>query len=179
MTVREPPIRIVEYDFTWPDQFAREAEVLRAALGQVAVRIEHVGSTSVPGLAAKPVIDINVSVASLEPLDSYRKPLEALGYLFVFDDEMPDKHFFGKPKERPRTYHVHVCAVGSVHERSDVAFREYLRAHPAEANQYAALKRDLVARTDGERAAYMAGKDAYIKRTKARASRWVETGQAP
>lgn len=108
----DPAIRIVDYDPRWPAMFEREALNLRDSLGGFAIRIDHVGSTAVPGLAAKPVIDINVSVRDLRQVDTYRVPLEDLGYLFGPHPESPDLHFFGKPAERPRTFHVHVCEAG-------------------------------------------------------------------
>ena len=80
------PVRVVLYDGNWPDRFQQLAQPLRQALGPVALRIDHIGSTSVPGLAAKPVIDIQISVADFEPLDAYRLPLERLGYIFRADN---------------------------------------------------------------------------------------------
>src|SRR5690348_14073256 len=134
-------IVIVDYDPEWPAKFEREAAVLRAALGAVAHRIDHVGSTSVPGLGAKPVIDIQVSVASLLPLDAYRRPLEACGYTFFgILDEYP---FFKKPAAGPRTHHVHVCASGSDVEWRQLAFPAWLREHPDDRAEYEQLKRAL------------------------------------
>jgi GrpB-like predicted nucleotidyltransferase (UPF0157 family) len=76
-------VMIVPYDAEWPILFARLGSALRAALGDVALRIDHIGSTSVPGLDAKPIIDVQISVASFEPLNAYRGPLESLGYVFL------------------------------------------------------------------------------------------------
>ena len=109
---QDPAIRIVDYDPGWPGMFLREAAAIRTALGNTAVRIDHVGSTSVPGFAAKPIIDIDVSVRDIEPMESYLLPLESLGYLFVPFEDSPNLRFFGKPIERPRTHHVHVCEAG-------------------------------------------------------------------
>jgi GrpB-like predicted nucleotidyltransferase (UPF0157 family) len=133
------------------------------------VRLEHVGSTAVPGLAAKPILDLQVSVAALEPRERYGAPLERLGYLFVPAPESPDYHLFARPPERPRTHHVHVCAAGSDHEARHVAVRDFLRAHPDEAARYADLKRRLVARHPHDRLAYIAGKEAYMAALEARA----------
>ena len=128
-TSYDPAIRIIEYDPSWEETFEREAAVIRGTLGSGAVRVDHVGSTSVLGLLAKPIIDINVSVPDTMAVDSYRRPLEGIGYLFVPVPESPDFHFFGKPATRPRTYHIHVCAVGSLHERRQIAVRG-LPAYP-------------------------------------------------
>lgn len=165
----DPAIRIVDYDPAWPAMAAAEIDRIRAALGSVAVRLEHVGSTAVPGLAAKPILDIQVSVRALEPIEVFGEPLRRLGYLFVPDPEFPEYLFFGKPQERPRTHHVHVCAAGSEHERRHVAVRDYLRAHPEEAARYEALKRRVAAASPGDRLAYIAGKDEYLTALEARA----------
>jgi GrpB-like predicted nucleotidyltransferase (UPF0157 family) len=137
-------ITIVEYDPGWPSAFAAEAAGIQRVLGESAVRIEHVGSTSVPGLAAKPVIDIQVSVADLGSVDLHSRCLATLGYVHVplgdFDRVYP---FFQKPAEWPASHHVHLCAAGGEQERKHLAFRDFLRAHPLVAGQYLALKRRL------------------------------------
>ncbi|HUL53050.1 MAG TPA: GrpB family protein [Opitutaceae bacterium] len=143
-------IVIAPYDPAWPAEFSAEAVRIHDALGHLALRIEHVGSTSVPGLAAKPVIDIQISVASLEPRDLYCTRLAELGYthfpLGEFDRVYP---FFKRPAGWPGTHHVHLCVRGSEQERAHLAFRDYLRRNPAVAAEYAALKRTLAAGHDG------------------------------
>jgi GrpB-like predicted nucleotidyltransferase (UPF0157 family) len=138
---RDPAVRIVDYDPGWPGEAARELARVGAALGDLAVRLDHVGSTAVPGLAAKPIVDLQVSVAALEPQRAYVEPLEAIGYLFVPFATAPEYHFFGKPPERPRTHHLHVCQAGSVEELRHLAVRNLLRADPAEAALYEEVKR--------------------------------------
>ena len=144
-------IVISEYDAKWPVLFEEEAHRLRTAFGSVALRIEHVGSTSVPGLAAKPVIDIQVSVASLVPHGRYVDTMATLGYCHValgdFDLVYP---FFHRPAEFPGTHHVHLCDAGGEQEWKHLAFRNYLRAHPRVAREYEALKRELARAHDGE-----------------------------
>jgi GrpB-like predicted nucleotidyltransferase (UPF0157 family) len=138
------------YDHTWPVQFQAEADRIRLAFGHHAIRVEHVGSTSVPGLAAKPVIDIQVSVASLAACDLYHAWLSGLGYthfpIGTFDLVYP---FFKRPAAWPSSHHVHLCATGSTQERDHLAFRDYLRCNPAAADEYAALKRSLARFHDG------------------------------
>jgi GrpB-like predicted nucleotidyltransferase (UPF0157 family) len=169
----DPAVRIVPYDPAWPERFVQEAARLWQALAGVAVRIDHVGSTAVPGLAAKPIIDIQVSVHALEPLEAYRVPLEALGYLFVFNPEMPDFHFFGKPPERPRSYHIHVIQAGGPHEQRHLVVRDFLRAHPEVAREYAGLKRAVAEQHPGDRLSYMAGKEAFVVELERRALAWA------
>jgi GrpB-like predicted nucleotidyltransferase (UPF0157 family) len=170
----DPAIRIVDPDPGWAAAARAELDRLAAALGPVAVRLEHVGSTAVPGLAAKPILDLQLSVASLEPFSAYGDPLARLGYLFVADADMPDYLFFGRPPERPRTHHLHVCEAGGDQERRHVAVRDFLRAHPEEAAAYAELKRAVAARHPQDRFAYMSGKDGFVRELEARALRWRE-----
>jgi GrpB-like predicted nucleotidyltransferase (UPF0157 family) len=169
----DPAIRVVEYDPAWPALAAAEARRIEAAVGELAVRIDHVGSTAVPGLAAKPIVDLQLAVDALEPRARYVEPLEALGYLFAPDPESPDFHFFGLPAERPRTHHLHVCAVGSEHELRHLALRDYLRAHPDEVAEYAARKCDLATRHPGDRLAYIEGKDRHVAALERRALAWA------
>lgn len=103
-------VRIVDYDPEWPVAAAAELRRIREQLGAIAARAEHVGSTSVPGLAAKPILDLQLSVRDIKRRDTYVAPLTALGYLFVLDPTSPEYHYFAKPPERPRRYHLHVCA---------------------------------------------------------------------
>jgi GrpB-like predicted nucleotidyltransferase (UPF0157 family) len=155
-----------------------EAERLRlqGGLGDVAWRIEHIGSTAVPGLAAKPIIDIDIYVRAIDPMMPYREPLEALGYAYQFDPETPDLHFFGYPAERPRQFHVHVAEVASHHMQADLAVRDFLRKHLEVAQGYARLKRALTAQRPRDRDAYIAGKAAFMAALRARALRWASQG---
>ena len=95
--VLDPAITTVDYDPQWAAKFEIEKGRLIEALGDVAARIEHIGSTAVFGLAAKPIIDIDIYVRAIEPMAAYREPLEALGGVFQFDPETPRLHFFGYP----------------------------------------------------------------------------------
>ena len=168
-TSYDPAVRIVLHDPRWQEKFECEAAAVRGALGSVAQRVDHVGSTSVPGLPAKPIVDINVSVPDIMAVDSYRGPLERIGYLFVPVPESPDFHFFGKPAARPRTFHIHVCETGSLHERRQLAVRDYLRTHPEEAAAYGAVKRAIAERHPGDRPRYIAEKDPYVEALERRA----------
>jgi GrpB-like predicted nucleotidyltransferase (UPF0157 family) len=169
----DPAVRIVDYDRAWPGMAEQEMRRISNAVGDVAVRLEHVGSTAVPGLAAKPIVDLQLSVAVMRPRERYVAPLERLGYLFAPAPESPDYHFFAKPPERPRTYHLHVCETGSEHEFRHVAVRDFLRSHPDEATRYVALKREVVARHPQDRLAYIEGKDDYVTALERRAVSWA------
>jgi len=161
-------IQIIPYTAEWVLAFESEARSLRHALGERALRIDHVGSTAVPGLAAKPVIDIQVSVESLEPLEPYRVALAPLGYKFVsvgeFDRVYP---WFAKPGEWPSTHHVHLCVVGEEQEAVHLAFRDYLRNNSEQASRYEALKRGLAGEYEGKTLrsieSYSLAKSEFIK----------------
>ncbi len=135
-----PQLDVIPYDPRWPEQYVEERTRLSQALGDVAQRIEHNGSTSVPGLAAKPVIDIQISVVDLQPMDAYRIPLQQLGYFHVPHEDDAFCPFFHRPQEWPHTYHVHVVEIGSEEEARTLAFRDYLRDHTEVAEEYANLK---------------------------------------
>jgi putative glutamine amidotransferase len=161
---------LAEPDPTWPTRFEAEAERLRGALGDLAVRIDHVGSTSVPGLAAKPVIDVQVSVPSMVPRAAYMEPLVAAGYRWALDPWDDTHEFFSTVQDLDgrRSAHVHVCAAGSEWERRHLAFRDWLRAHPADAEAYARLKRDLAARHPRDIHTYTHEKGVFIRSIEAR-----------
>jgi GrpB-like predicted nucleotidyltransferase (UPF0157 family) len=153
-------IEVIAYDEHWPMRFAEWRTRLAAALGVVAVRIEHVGSTAVPGLDAKPIIDIGVTVADTEDEAAYVPAIESTGLQLRARE--PGHRYFRPPADRPRDVHVHVCAAGSAWEREHLLFRDYLRAHPAARQAYAELKRDLAERYPDDRLAYTDAKSAFI-----------------
>jgi GrpB-like predicted nucleotidyltransferase (UPF0157 family) len=162
----EPGIEIVPYDPAWPDAFARERDRIAAALGDLALRIDHNGSTAVPGLSAKPVIDIQISVHRLQPIEAYGPALERIGYVHVPHADDAFAPFFHRPAAWPHTHHVHVVASGGAEERRTLAFRDHLRAHPEAAREYERLKRDLAARHVGtdtaSREAYAEAKTRFV-----------------
>ena len=167
------PIIVVPYAPEWPARFADLAARLRQTLGAVAVRIDHIGSTAVPGLAAKPIIDIQISVHSFEPFDAIRLPLERLGYVWRSDNADRTKRYFREPVGTPRT-HVHVRKWGSWSEQFALLFRDYVRAHPGVATRYAEIKRELAERYRDDRHGYTEAKNPFIWATMAEASEWSQ-----
>lgn len=152
--------------------FRAEAARVRSALPAGLIEaVEHFGSTAIPGLVAKPVIDILVAVRSVEAARAAAVgPMEALGYAFWADNPKRDRLFFvrGLPPAPRRTHHVHMTALdGEMWRR--LSFRDYLRAHEAEAARYAALKRELAARFAGDREAYTAAKAGFVEEVLAKA----------
>lgn len=167
------PSRSSTHDPAWPGLFAELGGSLRTALGEVALRIDHIGSTAVPGLAAKPVIDVQVSVADLEPLEAYRAPLEDLGFVHRADNTERTKRYFREPAGHRRT-HIHVRRAGSFSEQFPLLFRGYLRAHPAGASPYAAVKRHLAASYGPDRAGYTEAKVPHMWEIIRRADDWAQ-----
>ncbi len=166
-------LEVVLYDPEWPRQFSEEHARLSAALGDLACRIDHNGSTAVPGLAAKPIIDIQMSVNSLFPIENYRGPLQKLGYVHVPHADDARCPFFHRGAQWPHSHHVHVVESGGNEERRTLAFRDYLRDHTAAAAEYARLKLELApafsATDSGKREEYAQAKGAFIERIVTRA----------
>lgn len=145
-SLTDEPVRIVPYDERWPKRFATEKIALEGAIGELAVGgIHHVGSTAVPGLEAKPTVDILVGVESLEASRACFEPLAELGYLHApyLPEEM---HWFCKPDPSRREFHLHLVPAESRRYRDELTFRDRLRTDPELTSRYAALKRDLAAR---------------------------------
>ncbi len=160
-------VELVAYDPDWPRQFAVEADRLRAVLDPaLVIGIEHFGSTAVPGLIAKPIIDILIAVHSLARAKAEAiEPILSLGYVYWADNPKPDRMFFVKgmpPYGARRTHHVHITEPDREMWRRRLPFRDYLRAHPDEAARYADLKRDLAQRHATDREAYTDAKTDYV-----------------
>ncbi|MBP8250862.1 MAG: GrpB family protein [Herpetosiphon sp.] len=167
------PIVIAPYDAEWATQFQHHAGMIRHALGDLALRVDHIGSTAVVGLAAKPVIDIQISVADFEPFERIRQPLEACGYRWRADNPDLTKRYFRETPPMPRT-HIHVRRLGSWSEQFALLFRDYLRTHPAACEQYAAEKYRLAQVYADQREAYTDSKIPIIWQTILAASEWSQ-----
>jgi GrpB-like predicted nucleotidyltransferase (UPF0157 family) len=159
-------VEIVDYDPRWPLLFDEEAERLRAVLDPaLIVGLEHFGSTAIPGLSAKPIIDILIAVRSLAAAQAaFIEALRKLDYVYWADNPKKDRMFFVKgmpPFGSKRSHHVHVAeSQGVMWQR--LAFRDYLRAHPEEAETYERLKKRLAAEHQTDREAYTDAKSAYV-----------------
>ena len=145
LTPHDAPITLAEYDPDWPRLFAREADRIRTVLGPAALRVEHVGSTSVPGLAAKPIIDILLVVADSAQESTYAPALEAAGYLLrIREPEWFEHRLFKGPDTN---INMHVFGAGTSEIDRMLAFRNWLRDHDEDRDLYARTKRELAART--------------------------------
>jgi GrpB-like predicted nucleotidyltransferase (UPF0157 family) len=169
----EDLIVIVPYDPEWPALFREVSSRLRSALGATARRIDHVGSTSVPGLDAKPVIDIQLSVASLLPEAPYLAPLESIGFRWHRDNPDRSKRLFREPLGEHRT-HLHVRESGSFDEQLNLLLRDYLRTHSGTASEYAWVKWDLAERFRNDREGYVRAKEPTVWEILRRAHDWAQ-----
>jgi GrpB-like predicted nucleotidyltransferase (UPF0157 family) len=155
------PIIVVDYDHNWPRLFQSLRKRIADALGDMAAAIEHVGSTAVPDLAAKPVIDIDVLLASETMLPAAIERLAGLGYTHQGNLGIPEREAFVTPANDP-PHHLYLCPPGSAEFRRHVAFRDYLRAHPKDAQIYAELKLALAQQFRNDRPAYNAAKTEFV-----------------
>ncbi len=155
------PVIILDYDPNWPGIFQSLRQRIADALGDIAAAIEHVGSTSVPDLAAKPIIDIDVLLASEGMLPAAIDRLANLGYVHRGNLGIPEREAFHTPPNDP-PHHLYVCPPGSAEFRRHVAFRDYLRAHPKEAKVYGELKIALAKRFREDRPAYNLAKTEFV-----------------
>jgi GrpB-like predicted nucleotidyltransferase (UPF0157 family) len=160
---------LVPYNEAWPSLFLEERVRIERALGSLAEGIEHVGSSAVPGLVAKPILDIMVGVRSLRDVDHCIQALERICYEYRAEAGVPGRLFFRKGD--PRTHHLHVAEIGSEFWERHLAFRDYLRAHPETVLEYAQLKCDLATRFRGDRAAYTEAKTSFISEVVRRATK--------
>lgn len=169
------PVVIVDYDPRWPRFFDEEKTNILRVIGPVVVAIEHIGSTAVPGLAAKPIVDIMVGVQHLSDAGWCIQPLKTLGYEYVSEHEksLPERRYFRKGNvrrmEQGSTHHLHMVEAASDFWSRQLLFRDYLREHPEEARRYADLKRTLAVRFASDRESYTNAKTDYVQEIVARA----------
>ena len=165
------PICILDHDPRWSELFRALAERVRTTLGNTVIAIEHVGSTAVPGLAGKPVIDLDVVVLP-QNFELAIERLASLGYAHEGDRGVTGRDAFRWPPGEAR-HHLYLCAPDSPALRDHLRFRDYLRAHPETARAYAELKRELARRNPGDREAYQAAKSGFIEAVTGRAAAFL------
>lgn len=162
-----------DYSPQWPQEFQAEATRLRELLGDTLVEIHHIGSTAVPGLPAKPIIDLLPVARSLAAIEAATPMLEAAGYQAWGEYGLPGRRYFTKDRDGVRTHNIHIYQVGDPDIARHLAFRDYLRRHPAVRDDYAAVKRAGYARHPADIGAYSDHKNAWIKRIEQRALAWA------
>lgn len=165
-------IRVAAHDSAWAGRFSEAAEALAQAFGAV-VAIHHIGSTSVPGLAAKPIIDLCVEIDTLARADAREADVVALGYEALGEHGLPRRRYYRREENGERTHHVHLWAAGDPEVARHLAFRDYLIAHPDVADRYGDLKTALAAQFEWDVDGYIAGKDAFVEDIEVQALRWA------
>lgn len=154
-------VRLLEYDARWPELFAAEAERMSDWCGALPLKLEHIGSTSIPGMCAKPVLDILAGRPRDAAVADYAIALGQAGYVHRGERGVPGREFFRRGN--PRAYHVHLVEEGGRLWGEYLAFRDYLRAHDDAARRFADVKRGLAARFSDDREAYIAAKSPHVE----------------
>ena len=166
-------VEVVPHNPRWRNAFEAEAKHIGAALGENVVAIHHIGSTAIPDIYAKPVIDLLVEVGNITEVDERSSAMEALGYEAMGEFGIPGRRYFRKDnQEGIRTYQIHVFDAGSAQIDRHLAFRDYMIAHPEDARKYSELKRKLAKEHSQSINGYMDGKDSFIKEIDRKALRW-------
>jgi GrpB-like predicted nucleotidyltransferase (UPF0157 family) len=160
----QPTLVIAAYSPEWPREFERESAALRVALAPLPIHIEHIGSTSVPGMSAKPIIDIMLGAASLSDVEAHMPLIKQLGYKHLPEmrELMPDNRFFAKPATLPRRFHLHAVEYNGEFWRDHIAFRDVLRKDAQLAADYLALKSRLAAEFKLQPKRYTDAKGPFI-----------------
>lgn len=166
-------VEVVPHDPRWRDAFEAEAKHLADALGDNVAAVHHIGSTAIPNIYAKPVVDLLVEVRDIADVDGRSAAMESLGYEVLGEYGIHGRRYFRKDnREGIRTHQVHAFEAGSAEAGRHLAFRDYMIAHPAEAQSYSRLKRKLAEEHPQSIDGYMDGKDDFIKEMDRRAARW-------
>lgn len=160
------------YSKIWPGMFRAEAARITAVLGDEVVAVHHIGSTAVPGMSAKPIMDILLEVRGISRLDRPAPEMACMGYGAKGEFGIPGRRFFVKPDEARPTHHVHAYGVGDPEIERHLAFRDYVISHPEDARDYARLKEDLARRFPADIEGYVDGKDAFVSAVEKRAMIW-------
>ena len=157
--------------------YDKEAESVKSALGNLAVRIHHIGSTAIPSTCAKPIIDILVEAAEIESIDSRNDAMIELGYEPRGEFGIPGRRYFSKGTDEKRTHHVHIFQVGGPQVDRHLNFRDYLIAHPDMAREYCRIKKQLAVQYPNDIGNYSDGKSEFINDIDQRALKWANANK--
>jgi GrpB-like predicted nucleotidyltransferase (UPF0157 family) len=161
--LRRKKVRISSYKPAWKKLYKKEEKLLRSVIGEYILDIQHVGSTSIPGAKAKPIIDIVIGLEKLKDGEKCIKPLKKLGYEYYRDTAARGRYFFAKGSEKNRTHYIHMGKLNGRFWKNHILFRDYLRKHKKAVKEYNELKEDLSKKYKDDRDAYTSHKDAFIK----------------
>ena len=156
-------VKLLAYDPKWAEYFSQEKELLSKTLREKVLDIRHIGSTSIAGMPAKPILDILAAVKTLAEVQSLTQDLNKIGYEDKGDGGVSGRRFFVKGGKARRTHHLNFCEMNSFFWRSHLAFCDYLERHPDVARQYSELKRGLADKFPNDRGAYTAGKEEFVR----------------
>lgn len=156
-------VEVVEYNLNWPAAFKVETEILSNLLGEELITIHHIGSTSIPNLPAKPIIDIMPVVKAISNVDKFDQEFIRLGYLPMGEYGMPNRRFFIKGTFENRTHHVHVFQEGDENIKRHLEFRDFMIKNPDKAKEYGDLKLKLAKEFEYDIEGYINGKEVFIK----------------
>ncbi|UOQ95342.1 GrpB family protein [Halobacillus shinanisalinarum] len=167
-------VEVISYQKQWSLEFKQEANVLNQIFNQEIVHIDHIGSTAVEGLKAKPVIDIMAVCKDIHSIDTYNEAMAEIGYVAKGENGLPGRRFFEKGGYQ-RTHHVHVYQKGDSEVARHLAFRDYLRTHPKEVTRYGGVKEDLARRFPYDIKSYIVKKNGIVKEIEHKALMWYDT----
>ena len=165
-------IEVVPHDPEWSDGFKQEVEALTEIFDHEIVAIHHIGSTAIPGILAKPIIDVLVEVRDIERIDAFNRQMRERGYLPKGEFGIAGRRFFIKGTEESRTHHIHIFQAGNPEFERHLAFRDYLRAHRDQAQAYSRLKAELARRFPRDADSYTAGKSDFVEEIERKAEAW-------
>lgn len=167
----EKPVIIEDFNADWSKGFVQEKEKLMNILADKIISVEHIGSTSIEGLGAKPILDIAVGVDDLDVVDEFIEPLKQIGYEFVYHKDFPERRFFRKGKWRAGTHHLHFYEYKSEHWNNQLLFRNYLRNNTEVIKEYHQLKKELAEKYRYDRVLYTEAKAPFIQNVLIKAKR--------
>jgi len=156
-------VKLSPYNAEWPKIFEKEGTLLSSTLGDLVIDIQHIGSTSIPGMAAKPIIDMMAAIPDFQNIEEYVQPLKNLGYEDRGQQGVPDRHIFVKGDEARRTHHLNLTEMDSSFWKEHILFLDYLRAHKEAVDEYAKLKTDLAKSFPDDRNSYTSAKAEFVK----------------
>ena len=170
-------VKVVPHDPNSSKLFKLEADKIAVILGQEVIAVHHIGSTAIPNISAKPLIDILVEVHDIEKIDEFDEEMIKLSYQPQGEFGIPRRRFFIKGDDSTRTHHVHIFQTGDSEIERHLSFRDYMMAHPEEAQAYSRLKEELARRFPEDIESYMEGKDGFIKEIDRKAKAWEESSR--
>ena len=167
-------MEVVPYSPNWKEEFLSESEKISNIMKNEIINIYHIGSTAIPGIFAKPVIDILVEVKNINYIDNYNNEMERLGYIPRGEAGIEGRRYFLKGLYK-RTHHVHIFETGNPEIKKHIDFRDYMVSHSEDAKRYEELKKELARKFRFDSTSYVAGKDSFIKDIDKKAAEWAKS----